>query len=176
MSEPVNTTDRHLPDATGTHPNPNYINTTDEFIEAGHGIGRIRNPHFPRDAMETGGVAVPQQTGPLPPQTQTAPAQGDDPSNVAMTILDLQRQIAEMLYNQTQAIQAVGGQAPRPAAAPAPKMPKPEEFSGSPEKVQSFLRQCSLYFDQYPGISNYSQVRTALSFMRGGTAGRWAER
>lgn len=111
------------------------------------------------------------------PQQQQAPSQTYDPSQTALYIFQLQQQIAEMVANQTQALQAAtAAQAPRPAPAAAPKMPKPEEFSGQPEKVQSFLRQCALYFDQYPGISNYQQVRTALSFMRGGTAQRWAER
>ncbi|KAF4612637.1 hypothetical protein D9613_011793 [Agrocybe pediades] len=62
------------------------------------------------------------------------------------------------------------------SSAPHPqiKVSPPEPFDGSMEKAETFLSQLKLYFYGKGITDNFQKVICALSYMKGGTAGKWA--
>ena len=54
-------------------------------------------------------------------------------------------------------------------------MAKPTEFDGTRSKCRSFLTQCQFYFYGVKDATDQDKVILALSYMKGGNAGKWAE-
>ena len=97
-----------------------------------------------------------------------------DPSTeqVQAHISALQQQISQL-----QAIVAAG----LPSAHPTPKGLKvatPDVYSGALDQAETFLRQLTLYIHAKPGdfTTDEAKILFALSYMKGGTAGPWADR
>lgn len=63
-------------------------------------------------------------------------------------------------------------------AAPANKVKvrKPDDFDGSREKVDNFIRQLKGYLAQEPSLNAEAQLNIALGFCVGKIAGTWADR
>jgi Ty3 transposon capsid-like protein/zinc knuckle protein len=58
------------------------------------------------------------------------------------------------------------------------KVAKPDDFDGSQSKVDSFLRQLSISIRADPTryLNDDNKITLALSYMKGGSAGAWADR
>ena len=104
-------------------------------------------------------------------------------------IAELQAQLAALTANftnlQQQQQQSSPPPPPPPAAAPVTpptphsnhhlKMAKPNEFDGTQSQTKSFLTQCQIYFHGATGATDTDKVVTAISYMKSGNAGIWAE-
>jgi hypothetical protein len=53
------------------------------------------------------------------------------------------------------------------------KMPAPSTFSGNGMQVDTFLRECELYFRNYTNVSAQDKILIALSYMKEGKAADW---
>ena len=94
------------------------------------------------------------------------------PEQIQAHISALQQQISQL-----QSIIATG----LPSSHPTPKSLKvsaPDVYDGALDKAETFLRQLTLYIHARPADfpSNDSKIIFALSYMKGGTAGAWADR
>lgn len=56
------------------------------------------------------------------------------------------------------------------------KVAVPDTFNGNSAKAQEFLNSVNLYFFGRRGLTDEQKVTFALSYMKGGTAGPWANR
>lgn len=79
----------------------------------------------------------------------------------------------------TAAIAAAVASIPRTQANPRePKVAEPPIFNGDKKEVQSFLRAVQLHFEllptRFPQGDEIRRILFALTFIRGGTAGTWA--
>ena len=63
---------------------------------------------------------------------------------------------------------------PHAAISLSVKVSPPEPFDGSMQKAEAFLSQLKLYFWGKGITDDFQRVVCALSFMKGGTAGKWA--
>lgn len=99
-----------------------------------------------------------------------------DPSDPSAIFQQLQQRIAEM-EEQLASLQT----ASHSAVAPSPsskvlKVAPPDIFDGDINKTEAFLSQLMLFFHGRRVDTDLDKVTTALSYMKGGNAGPWAER
>ncbi len=91
----------------------------------------------------------------------------------AQQMLQMQQQMG-LLMNMTQ--QAQNQQAPAPQA-PHIKIATPDDFSGKPEELDTFIWQNEMYFDarpsEFPGVEQ--RVLFTLSHMWKGSPLQWAQ-
>ncbi|HEX3641818.1 MAG TPA: hypothetical protein VHV10_11055, partial [Ktedonobacteraceae bacterium] len=86
----------------------------------------------------------------------------------------LQTQI-HTLQSQLASLQAIP--TPPPPAPKSIKIATPDVYTGDRSKTDTFLRQVALYVYGRPQEfqDDYSKIIFALSWMKGGTAGAWAD-
>src|SRR5882762_1761261 len=101
-------------------------------------------------------------------------------------MLQLMQQMQQQILNLQQQNQVLLGNLPAqqtghaaPAYIPTPKkvkVPTPDVFDGKRDKVEHFIRQCSLVFAGDPiNFSRYSnKITYTLSLIHGGLAQEWA--
>jgi Retrotransposon gag protein/Zinc knuckle len=96
----------------------------------------------------------------------------ETPVDIQAHITALQKQISQL-----QAIVAAGIPSPQPSPKGL-KVATPDAYSGDLDKAETFLRQLTLYMHAKPGdfTTDDSRILFALSYMKGGTAGPWADR
>jgi len=76
---------------------------------------------------------------------------------------------------------ATGGPVDAPTIVPAVphvkmKVATPDTFSGTLSKSEEFLNSLYLYFHANKGMADEQKITFALSYMKGGTAGKWSSR
>jgi Retrotransposon gag protein/Zinc knuckle len=93
------------------------------------------------------------------------------PEELQSHISALQQQISQL-----QAIVSARTSSPTPSAKHL-KVATPDIYSGHLDKAETFLRQLTLYIHARPSdfATDDSKILFALSYMRGGTAGAWAD-
>jgi hypothetical protein len=104
----------------------------------------------------------------MPPTNTTPPTLVLEQQQLEQELAALQARIAQL--------EAVPRQAPAPRRGP--KVAVPDVFDGNRTKADSFLRQLRLYFTARSDEFSTDQdcIVFALSYMKGGTAGTWADR
>lgn len=123
-----------------------------------------------------------EQTYPEPPEVEPTPHEQNIPtqpapmSNVVLTQAELSRLISDAVAAAINAHTAA-----QPAAAPsAPKevrLRNPDVFNGDRTKSKRFMADIDNYQSLNPSIydTDEKKIAYALSYMRGGTAGPWAQ-
>ena len=102
------------------------------------------------------------------------------------TVLQLQQQIAALqdLIMALQQSQQPPAPAPAPPSVPASsqqfkglKVAPPDVFNGAMDKPEGFISQLQLFFHgkRHELQDDSDKVILALSYMKGGTAGSWAQ-
>src|SRR5882762_9889999 len=124
-----------------------------------------------------------------PPQSQPFPHHPQAPMTEPITteqMLQLMQQMQQQIMNLQQQNQMLLGHLPAqqtghaaPTYVPTPKkvkVPTPDVFDGKREKVEHFIRQCSLVFagDPINFLGYNNKITYALSLIHGGLAQEWA--
>lgn len=80
---------------------------------------------------------------------------------------------AQSLEDSTTAVRSLAHAA---ASTSAPiTVPLPDEFKGSKEKADSFIRQCELYFSRVNMKTDREKIGTAIALIKGDPASSWAD-
>jgi len=96
------------------------------------------------------------------------------PTTSSTTVEQLQQQVADLKEMVSLLLQqkAASSTSHQPTSL---KVAPPEQYDGSPGKAENFLSQLALYFHGKRVENDQDRVITALSYMKGGTAGSWAK-
>jgi hypothetical protein len=96
------------------------------------------------------------------------------PAAPVLTAQDLTAAIAAALAANNQPVHQVNPNTPK-----EPRVADPPIFSGDKQQVQSFLRSVQLHFqllpNRFPQGDEKRRILFALTYIRGGTAGTWAD-
>src|SRR5882762_6581409 len=140
------------------------------------------SPIVEDDPAETEAHSAPPPSQPYQPRTRAPMTEQVSTEQMLQLMQQMQQQILN-LQQQNQVLlgnlpaQANGHVAPANVLTPKKvKVPTPDIFDGKRDKVEHFIRQCSLVFARDPvnfaGSSN--KITYTLSLIRGGLAQEWA--
>src|SRR5882762_2253460 len=147
----------------------------------------VCNNHSPSpivedDPQETEAHSAPLPSQPFQPQPQAPMMEQVTTEQMLQLMQQMQQQILN-LQQQNQVLlghlpaQQTGHVAPMYTATPKKvKVPTPDVFDGKREKVEHFIRQCSLVFagDPINFLGYNNKITYTLSLIRGGLAQEWA--